>query len=144
MTFDTCKRGLDILGKFDCVVGAFELIAGLIALTAGFLLAVSGSTVAIIGGASIFFIGVLCLFQGAITFAEGYFSLRAVKDLNKIMPAYIFSIVAFVGSCLSMISCIVTNQGGFAVAGALFTCAVNVAFLYFTSTLKKERELIKA
>ncbi len=144
MTFDTCRRGLDIIGKFNCVVGAIELIIGLIGLMAGLHLAITGTTFALVGGIPVLFIGFLLLIQGAIKFIEGYFSLKAVKDLTKIMPAYILSIVAFVGSCMSMISCIVTNQSGAAVAGALFACAINAAFLFFTSTLKKEKELIKA
>ena len=55
--------------------------------------------------------GYVLLFSGIISFITSFFGCRGAKDITKIKPAYIFTMIALVSSLISVVVALFNESG---------------------------------
>ena len=78
------------------------------------------------------------IIAAAISILIAVFGLRASNDVNKIMPAWIFSIIGLVGSCLSIVMKAVNGTLSGNLLSSLLTLAVAVLTFWVCNNIKAE------
>ena len=78
------------------------------------------------------------IIAAAISILIAVFGLRASNDVNKIMPAWIFSIIGLAGSCLSIVMKAVNGTLSGNLLSSLLTLAVAVLTFWVCNNIKAE------
>ena len=109
MELETSKKILNIFGILNIIFGIFGFIFGIMFLAGGSFAGIGlasgeiqasqdlqmGIGIALIGGIIFVIIGIL-------NFIEGILDRRAAKDISKIMPAWIISIIGLFDAAYSI------------------------------------------
>ena len=113
MSIQNAKSTLKVLGILCIIFGVLGIIAGIglmaggglfgaTTLTSGEVTTAEGAdTVTLVTG-MVVALGAFALVAAIVDVLLGIFSVRASKDSTKIGPAYVFSIIAFVLSIISV------------------------------------------
>lgn len=142
MSLDTSKLILKIVGILGMISGIGTLILGLVVLLTGGILSGAASEVdADLGGAfgAMTLLGVIVIIVvGVVTLLEGFFSVRASNNPEKVMPAWIFAIIGFAGAVIGVI----TNLGGSfsALSTPILTLIENLCIFVAANTIKNSIE----
>ena len=130
MSVETSEKILKVFGIIAIVIGALGVLVGVLSIVGGGLL---GAGLGDMGGgpliaAMAIVAGLVVVVRSIVTLLEGIFSVIASNNYSKIMPAFVFSIIALVLSGLSVINSIV-QKGGllFALISLAISCLVFVA-----------------
>ena len=117
MSLDTSKTILKVFGYISIVFGVLGILGGIAVIAGGSLIGVgvaSGEVQAskdLAAGIAIFgFGGLLILISAAIELMSGVFSVKAAKDISKIMPAWVFSLIGLILSIIQVIMALVQKQ----------------------------------
>ena len=104
MGIETSKKMLKALGIINLVLGIIFVIIGVLA--AGVVIGISSNS-SIPNNYS--FLVILIVAIGVISIMAGCLDIRAAKDTSKIMPAWIFSIIGLIYSCVNLCLSIAQN-----------------------------------
>lgn len=101
MSIQTSNTILKVSGIISIIFGVIGMIMAILGLTGAVFIGANAAT----NGATqdsanltllATLLGGLFLVTAIVSLLEGYFSLRAVKDNTKIMPAWIFAIIGLI------------------------------------------------
>lgn len=154
MSIQTSKTILKVTGILAIIFGVIGLIGAVFFLAGGSLVGAGVAAGEITDldtkttGALTFiaiFLGCLLLFRGIVDLLEGIFSLRAAKDEQKIMPAWVFSLIGLILSILSGISAFVTTPAAessstnaqTSVLSVILSIALSALIFYAANNIKK-------
>ncbi len=117
MNLNTSKTVLKVFGYISIVFGILGVLGGILAIAGGSLVglgAASGEVQASqdmsVAVALLGFGGLVLLISAVIELISGICSVRAAKDISKIMPAWIFSLIGLVLSIGQIIYAVVSKQ----------------------------------
>ena len=108
------QKVLRVISILEIIEAAFLIIFGVLALMGGAaigsadpasvaeLTAETGVTQGEIGGV-VAGVGISIFVGAVLSIITAIFGLRASNDVNKIMPAWIFSVLGLVGSCANLV-----------------------------------------
>lgn len=144
MNLETSKKCLKVFGILNIIFGVIGTIFAFLALIGGSAISIDsamnntpveqdlqmGIGVAVI-------LGVILLITGIIDIIEGILDLRAVKDISKIMPAWIFSIIGLVSVIFDIVKFISDkNYTGSTICGLIIAVVISIVTFMAASTIK--------
>lgn len=136
MELETSKKILKVFGIINIVFGIIGVICGVAALTGSAILGVGVANKTIeatndIGNGMLLLgaMGILLVVFSAIDIIEGIFDCNAAKDISKVMPAWVFSIISLVCSIYSIVALVVNRNF---TSSNLFGAAVSVVLSIIT------------
>lgn len=150
MNLDTSKTILKVFGYISVVLGILGIIIGIIAIAGGSLVGIgsamgempsnisSSDAVAAIG--LLGFGGLLLLIASVIDVTKGVFSVKAAKDINKIMPAWVFALISLILTAISAITTFMNganNQAGTNFVGIIIDVIIEVLIFVAADNIKK-------
>lgn len=89
-------------------------------------------------GGMVSLLGVSFLIEAAISMLIAIFGLRASNDVNKIMPAWILSVIGLVGNCIGLVMGAVNGTLSGNLASVLLSLAVSVITFWVCNNIKVE------
>lgn len=137
MTLETSKK---VLKAF----GILSLISGIVCILLGVLVMMGASTLTTepSADANMFAVGVLAgiiiLIVGLVGVLEGVFSIKAAKDITKIMPAWIFALVGIILSVIGIITNIGSGPSSF--GSSICTLIVDAIIFVAANNIKKAND----
>lgn len=141
MNLSTSKTILKIAGIISIIFGVLGIIGGIMAIAGGSFLGIGlaiGEVQAsqdIAAGVGLLGLGGLLILIGAvIELLSGIFSVRASKDISKIMPAWVFSLIGLILSVPGLIAAISANDK---IVSNIITVAINALIFVAANTVKK-------
>ena len=141
MNLSTSKTILKIAGIISIIFGVLGIIGGIMAIAGGSFLGIGlaiGEVQAsqdIAAGVGLLGLGGLLILIGAvIELLSGIFSVRAAKDISKIMPAWVFSLIGLILSVPGLIAAISANDK---IVSNIITVAINALIFVAANTVKK-------
>ena len=141
MNLSTSKTILKIAGIISIIFGVLGIIGGIMAIAGGSFLGIGlaiGEVQAsqdIAAGVGLLGLGGLLILIGAvIELLSGIFSVRAAKDISKIMPAWVFSLIGLILSVPGLIAAISANDK---IVSNIITVAINALICVAANTDKK-------
>lgn len=141
MNLSTSKTILKIAGIISIIFGVLGIIGGIMAIAGGSFLGIGlaiGEVPAsqdIAAGVGLLGLGGLLILIGAvIELLSGIFSVRAAKDISKIMPAWVFSLIGLILSVPGLIAAISANDK---IVSNIITVAINALIFVAANTVKK-------
>lgn len=153
MSLQTSKTILKISGILAIIFGVLGLIGAIVLLAGGGLVGVGVAAGEITNldtkttGAITFiaiFLGCLLFVGGVVNLLEGIFSLRAVKDEQKIMPAWIFALISLILSIINFISSFTINSSAASgsnnaqnILSLILSIAISALIFYAANNIKK-------
>lgn len=79
------------------------------------------------------------IFAGAVlSIIISIFGLRAANDINKIMPAWVFSILGLIGSCASIVMAVVRGNLGENLVSLIASLVLAVITFWVCNNIKAE------
>ena len=111
MNLQTSKTILKVFGIIGIIFGILGVLGGIAAIAGGALIGAgvasagsSASEAAGVGIALLGFGGLVILVSSVVSIIEGYCSVKASKDISKIMPAWVFALIGIIFSVIGAIS----------------------------------------
>ena len=141
MSLNTSKTILKIAGIFSIIFGILGILGGIASILGGSFLgygvaagevANTKDLAAGIGLLGVF--GLLILLAAIVELLSGIFSVRASKDISKIIPAWIFSLIGLIISIPGLISAIQANNN---IISNIITVALNALVFVAANTIKQ-------
>lgn len=146
MSLSTSKTILKIFGIISIVLGVLGIIAGVIAVAGGAIVgagAASGeiaSTSGLAAGIALLgFGGLIILVMAVIELLSGIFSVRAAKDISKIMPAWVFALLGLISAVINVVSLFVGQTelaSTSSIVGTVIGCIINILIFVAANTIK--------
>ena len=145
MNLETSKKVLKVFGILNIVFGILGIIIGVIAIAGSGAVGVSSaisntnpSEQLKEGLVVAFVLGLGMLLFSAIDIIEGIFDLRAAKDISKIMPAWVFSIIGLIGMVFSLANFFSNkNFSGSSICGIVISVAISIVTFMAANTIKQ-------
>lgn len=126
MNIETSRKMLKVLGVINIILGIIFVVLGV--LTAGLLLGFSASS-NVTDNYSIFVI--LFIVIGIFSVIAGWLDVSASKDVTKIMPAWIFSIIGLIYSGVNLCLSIAKNTINDPISGLSLLLSIILAVFTF-------------
>lgn len=140
MSLDTSKMILKIAGIISIIFGILGIIGGIAAILGGSFLGfgvasgdVAGSQDLAIGIGALGLLGLIVLLDSIVELISGVFSVKASKDISKIMPAWVFSLIGLILSIPNLVSAI-SSKGD--VLSSIVALALNALVFFAANTIK--------
>lgn len=117
MSLDTSKKVLKVSGIITIVFAIMGIIIGILAIVGIGALGIGTATgdvqsnanlAAAVGIVSIF--GLLALIGSIVDLISGICSVKAANDISKIMPAWVFTLIALILDVISVIAFFVQKR----------------------------------
>lgn len=111
MELETSRKILNVFGILNIVFGIIGFIIGIMALAGGSLAGVGLATGEVQTSQELqqglgltLVIGIVLVIAGILNFIEGILDRNAAKDISKIMPAWVISIIGLFDAAFSIFS----------------------------------------
>ena len=140
MSLDTSKSILKIMGILSIIFGILGAFLAATLLFGGKAAVASGELDTAITPEQLrllTLVGVFSLVSALVTFLQGVFSVRAAKDFSKIMPAWVFAILALIFSVVDSVWIIVQNASGNNIFSSAISVALSILVLAAANKIKK-------
>ena len=151
MSLNASKTILKVFGIISIIFGILGILFGIIAIAGGSIIGAgaAGGEIATDSKLSIAVVflglgGLVLIIMSVIDLLSGIFSVKAAKDISKIMPAWVFALLDFISSLIGLIFVLIpviqktqaieTNQITSTIIGLLISILIFVA----ANTIKKE------
>ncbi len=144
MNLETRKKVLKVVGILCIISGIIGIVFGILGFVGGGFIGAGIANESLesteeagqaLGFA--FILGIVGLVSGCVDLLEGIFSLRAAKDSEKIMPAWIFALIGLVFAVVSLVGSFSGNVSGI-ISGVLSVALSLIVFLA-ANTIKNSR-----
>lgn len=148
MNLNTSKTILKIFGIISIIFGILGILTGVLAIVGGIAIAAGGATgevatnstiagaIAVLG-----IIGLIAIVGSIIELLSGIFSVKAAKDISKIMPAWWFAVLGVISSLISIVSMIMQKSSQPIepknMFGAIVALLTSVLIFFAAETIKK-------
>lgn len=83
-------------------------------------------------------VGISVIVSAFLSILIAVFGLRASNDVNKIMPAWIFSVIGLVGSCISLVMRAINGTLSGSLLSVLLSLAIAVLTFWVCNNIKVE------
>ncbi len=138
MTVETSRKILKVVGILGIIFGIIFALGGVLLLTGGSLAQQTGEISFTPEELKIVKIGgVASAVLGLVTLLEGIFSVRAAKDFNKIMPAWVFALISLIFNAADAIWSVIRSAEVRTIASAAFSIALSILVLGAANKIKK-------
>lgn len=150
MSLGASKKFLKVIGIINIVFGILGIIGGVMAIAGGGLLGIGAASNEVnataqqmqgmqLGIGIAVFGGLFILIASVINVVEGYFDVKAAKDISKIMPAWVFSIIGLILCAYSVYEFVAKKNYTDAsqVAGVVVAVLLSVLTFVAANTIKK-------
>ena len=128
MTVETSRKILKVIGILSIIFGILTILGGVLLAGGGSLAQQSGEVSFSAEQLQVLKIG---------STLQGIFSVRAAKDFNKIMPAWVFAVINFVVSILDAVYGIIRSTEARTIATAAVSVALAILVLGAANKIKK-------
>lgn len=138
MSLDTSKSILKVVGILSIIFGILTILSGVFMVGGGRLVQQSGELAVSAKEMQTFnlvFGGTIVL--GLISLLQGIFSVRAAKNFDRIMPAWVFAIIGLITSVLDAIYGIIQSAEARTVLSAAVSVALAILVLAAANKIKK-------
>ena len=146
MSLNTSKMILKVFGIISIIFGVLGIIAGAMAVAGGAIIgagAAAGEVAAdaeLAGGVALLGFGGLIILVGSIIeLISGICSVKAAKDISKIMPAWVFALLGLISAVINVVSLIVGQTelaSTSSIVGTVIGCIINILIFVAASTIK--------
>ncbi len=137
MSFETSKMILKVFGVISVIFGALGTLVGLLICVAATGMVMNPE----LGDANDFAFtivpGIFVLVIGLIALIQGVLSIRGAKDSAKIMPAWVFSIIALVFGVVGLV--LMISEGASGIVGSIVGVLIDCVVFYAANTIKNNR-----
>ncbi len=140
MTVETSRKILKVFGILSIIFGIIGALLAILFIVGGKAAVASGELDEIMTPEALrlmTYAAVFSIVAGVITFLQGVFSVRAAKDFEKIMPAWIFAIIGLIVSIIDAVWGIIQNASGSNIASAAISVALSILVLGAANKIKK-------
>ena len=138
MTVETSRKILKVIGILSIIFGILTILGGVLLVSGGSLAQQSGEVSFSAEQLQVLKIGsTVTIVLGLISFLQGIFSVRAAKDFNKIMPAWVFAVINFAVSILDAVYGIIRSTEARTIATAAVSVALAILVLGAANKIKK-------
>ena len=140
VSVETSRKILKIFGILSIIFGIFDAILAAVLLAGGKAGVASGELNLDVTPEElrlIVFAAYFTIASGLVTFLQGIFSVRAAKNFERIMPAWIFGILGLIFSVINSVWNIIVNTDGKTIFSAVVSVAISVLILAAANKIKK-------
>lgn len=138
MTVETSRKILKVVGILGIILGVIVCLGGVLMLAGGSLAQQAGEISLTPEELKVMKLGgIASAVLGLITLLEGIFSVRAAKDFNKIMPAWVFALVSLIFNAVDAVWSIIQSAEARTIASAAFSIAISILVLGAANKIKK-------
>ena len=138
MTVETSRKILKVVGILGIIFGVIVCLGGVLMLAGGSLVQQAGDISLTPEEMKLMKLGgIASAVLGLITLLEGIFSVRAAKDFNKIMPAWVFALVSLIFNAVDAVWSIIQSAEARTIASAAFSIAISILVLGAANKIKK-------
>ena len=140
MTVETSRKILKVFGILSIIFGILGAILAATMLFGGKAAVASGELDVNVTPEQLRLLSIAAIFSlvsSVVSFLQGVFSVRAAKDFNQIMPAWVFAVINFVVSVLDAVYGIIRSTEARTIATAAVSVALAILVLGAANKIKK-------
>ena len=138
MSLDTSKSILKVVGILSIIFGILTLLGAALMLGGGRLAQQSGElAVSAQDMQKVNIVFGVTIILGLITFLQGIFSVRAAKNFDRIMPAWVFAIINLILSVADAVYGIIRTPDTRTILIAAVSVALGILAMAAANNIKK-------
>ena len=137
MTVETSRKILKVVGILGIIFGVLAILTGVLVTSGGSVAQQAGVSFTAEELQMMKIAGIVTIVLGIVSVLEGVFSVRAAKDFNKIMPAWVFALISLIFNAVDAVWSIIQSAEARTIVSAAFSIALSILVLGAANKIKK-------